>query len=110
MNIYSSLGSEVKILCPNGNVYPMLILLKCLAMNHEGTQKHCLKTHSGCLCCDGPWKVYADCSGRPRPEMLVDEIIWKIETAIAQYLDLNGNAGRVDAWEKEHKIKLYWNN
>ena len=115
MNKYSSPGSEVNVLCPNGKVYPMLILLMCLAMDHEGTEKHCLKAHNGCLCCGCPWEEYADCSGRPRPPMLVCEIMRKIEQASAELLNRDGSIqqgkiGKVDEWEKMHKIKLHWNN
>jgi len=93
----------------------MLILLMCLAMDHEGTEKHCLKAHNGCLCCGCPWEEYADCSGRPRPPMLVGEIMRKIEDASARLLNRDGSIqqgkiGQVDEWEKMHKIKLHWNN
>ena len=43
VNKYSQLGSEVNVRCPNGKVYPILILLMCLAMDYEGTEKHYLK-------------------------------------------------------------------
>jgi len=115
MNKYSSPGKEVNVLCPDGRVYPMLILLMCLAMDHEGTEKHCLKAHNGCLCCGCPWEEYADCSGCPRTPMLVGEIMRKIEDASARLLNRDGSIqqgkiGQVDEWEKVHKIKLHWNN
>jgi len=47
--------------------------------------------------------------------MLVEEMIRKIEAAAAEYLDrdgkiIQGHVGHVDEWEREHKIKLHWNN
>ncbi len=115
MNKYSSPCSEVNVRCPDERVYPMLILLMCLAMDHEGTEKHCFKAHNGCLCCDCPWEEYADCSGRPRSQMLVGEIMRKIEEASARLLNRDGSIqqgkiGLVDEWQKKHKIMLHWNN
>ena len=115
LNQYSSLGSEVDVLCPDGKVYPMLILLMCLAMDHEATEKHCLKAHNGCLCCGCPWEEYADVSGIARPPILVEDTIRRIEKASAKFLNHDGsiphgNNKKVDDWEKEHKIKLHWNN
>ena len=115
MNKYSSLGSQVPVLCPDGKAYPMPILLMCLAMDHEGTEKHCLKAHNGCLSCGCPSEEYADWSGVPRQPMLVEHIIQKMETASADFLNRDGSIQhgkihQVQNWEKENKIKLYWNN
>ena len=115
MNKYSSLDSEVNVQCPDGKVYPMPILLMCLAMDHEATEKNCLKAHNGCLCCGCPWEAFADCSGIVRPPILVEDTIRRIEAASAQFFDSNGsiihgNKSKVDEWEREHKIKLHWNN
>ena len=115
MNKYSSFGSEVNVQCPDGKVYPMLILLMCLAMDHEATERHCLKAHNGCLCCGCRWEDYADCSDITCPPMLVEDTIRKIEEASAKFIDsdgriMRGNNSKVDAWEKEHKVKLHWNN
>ena len=115
MNKYSSFGSEVNVQCPDGKVYPMLILLMCLAVDHEATERHCLKAHNGCLCCGCRWEDYADCSDITCPPMLVEDTIRKIEEASAKFIDsdgriMRGNNSKVDAWEKEHKVKLHWNN
>jgi len=37
INQYSSQSQIVKILCPDGKVYDMPILLVCLALDHEAT-------------------------------------------------------------------------
>jgi len=115
MNKYSSVGCEVNVLCPDRKVYPMPILLMCLAMDHEATEKHCLKAHNGCLSCGRRWEDYADCSDITCPPMLVEDTIWRIEEASAKFVGpdgriLRGNTQKLDAWEKEHKIKLHWNN
>ena len=115
MNKYSSLGSKVNILCPDDKVYEMPILLMCLAMDHEATEKHCLKAHNGCLSCGCPADEFADFSGCARPAMLVEATIQAIEQAAAELLNPDGSikagcVGRVERWEREHKIKLYWNN
>ena len=68
MNKYSSLGSEVNVLCPDDKVYSMLVVLMCLAMDHEATEKNCLKAHNGCLCCGCSWEEYADFNDIARPE------------------------------------------
>ena len=46
--------------------------------------------------------------------MLVEDTIRKIEEASAKFIDsdggiMRGNNSKVDAWEKEHKVKLHWN-
>ena len=93
----------------------MPILLMCLAMDHEGTEQHCLKAHNGCLSCGCPPDEFADFSGCARPAMLVEATIQAIEQAAADLLNPDGSikagcVGRVERWEREHKIKLYWNN
>ncbi len=49
------------------------------------------------------------------PPILVGDTIRRIEKASAEFLDFNGcvihgNNQKVEAWGKEHKIKLPWNN
>ena len=115
INRHSQIGSEINVPAPDGKVYSMLILLMCLAMDHEGTEKHCLKAANGCLSCDCPPEEFADCSGRSRTPMLVEDVIRKVEEASARYLNPDGTIkvgciGRVQSWEKENKIKLRWNN
>jgi hypothetical protein len=116
MNKYSSLGSEVNVQCSDGKVYSMLILLMCLAMDQEATEKHCLKAHNGCLSCGCRWEDYADSSGTLSWQpILVEDTIRKIEAASAQFFAADGsiphgNHKKIDEWEKEHKIKLRWNN
>ena len=94
----------------------MLILLMCLAMDHEATEKHCLKAHNGCLSCGCRWEDYADSSGTLSWQpILVEDTIRKIEEASAQFFAADGsiphgNHKKIDGWGKEHKIKLRWNN
>ena len=35
LNLLSSFGQEVNVLCPDGNVYSMLVLMMCLIMDHD---------------------------------------------------------------------------
>ena len=47
--------------------------------------------------------------------MLVEDVIRKVQDAAADFLNPDGTIkvgciGRVQEWEKEHKIKLQWNN
>ena len=79
----------------------MLISLFCLAMDPESTEKHCLKAANGCPTCDCPPDEFADCSGRYRNPMLVEDVIREIEEAAAELLYENGNikpgcVGRVE--------------
>ena len=118
MNQYSTVESEVMIPCPDQKVYSMPILVACLAMDHEGTEKHCLKAANGCLSCDCQANEFADCSGRSRTPMLVEDVIRKlrkVKEASADFLNPDGTIkvgciGKVQDWGKEHKIKLQWNN
>jgi len=115
INQYSSQGKEVEILCPDGKVYKMLILLMCLALDHEATEKHCLKAANGCLSCACSQDDFAEATGRAFSPMMVEDVIRKLEEASAEYLDRDGNIldgkiGAVEKWEREHKIKLHWNN
>ena len=48
LNLLSSFGQEVNVLCPDGNVYSMLVLMMCLIMDHDETKRHCLKAANGC--------------------------------------------------------------
>ena len=115
LNLVSNFGQEVNVLCPDGNVYSMLVLMMCLIMDHDETERHCLKAANGCLSCRCSHDELADCSCDSRPPMLVEGVIREIEEAAAEYLDENGKIkagciGAVEEWEKKHKIKLYWNN
>ena len=115
LNLYSNFGQEVNVLCPDGNVYSMLVLMMCLIMDHDETERHCLKAANGCLSCRCNKDELADCSCDLRPPMLVEGVIREIEEAASQYLDGNGKIKpgcikAVEDWEKIHKIKLYWNN
>ena len=115
MNKYSSRGGEVDILCPDGRVYNMLIILMCLSMDHEATERHCLKAANGCLSCDCSWEELDDCSDQFREPMLVEGVIIEIEKAAAEFLNDDGTIKdgcikKVEDWEKLHKIKLQWNN
>jgi hypothetical protein len=85
-----------------------------LAMDHEATEMHCLKSTNGCLSCDCPAHELDDCSGHARMPMLVETVIQKIEKASGKYLNADGTIrdgciGKVHEWEKKHKIKLQWN-
>jgi hypothetical protein len=93
----------------------MVILLACLALDHEATEKHCLKAANGCLSCACSQDDFADATGRAFSPMMVEDVIRRIEEASAEYLDRDGNTldgkiGAVARWEHEHKIKLHWNN
>ena len=115
MNRYSSIGGEVDVLCPDGQVYSMLVIMMSLAMDHKATEQHCLKAANGCLSCDCPMEEFDDCSDRYRAPMLVEAVIMKIEHAAADYLNPDGTIRpgckqRVEDWERQHKIKLYWNS
>ena len=115
LNKYSNVGGEVEVLCPDGKVYPMLIIMLCLALDHEATEKHCLKAANGCLSCSCPEDEFASVSSEARLPTLVESVIMKIEEAAAKFLEDDGSIkqgciGSVAAWEKENRIKLYWNN
>ncbi len=58
---------------------------------------------------------FDDYSDRYRAPMLVEGVIMKIEQASAEYLNPDGTIkagckGKVNDWEKENKVKLYWNS
>ena len=113
LNKYSNAGGEVDVLCPDGKVYCMNIIMLCLALDHEATEKHCLKAANGCLSCSFPEEEFA--SSEARLPTLVESVIMKIEEAAAKFLEDDGSIkqgciGSVAAWEKENRIKLYWNN
>ena len=104
MNKYSSLDSKVNVQCPDGHVYTMPILLMCLAMDHEATEKNCLKAHHCCLCCGCPWEEFADSSNNVRPPILVENTILRIEEVSVDNLDhdsdgniIYGKKANVDA-------------
>jgi hypothetical protein len=115
LNKFSSLGQEAMVLCPDGKVYSMLILLMCLAMDHSETEKQCLKAANGCLSCDCPPDEFDDITGTPRTPMLVEHVIGEIRSASARFLNADGTIklrckAAVAEWEKQHKIRLHWNN
>jgi len=108
INQYSSQGQEVDILCPDGKVYSMPILLMCLALDHEATEKHCLKAANGCLSCACSQDDFADATGRAFSPMMVEDVIMRIEEASAEYLDhdgniLDGKIGAVERWEHDSR-------
>ena len=49
LNKYSKMGGEVDLLCADGNVYSMLVIMLCLALDHEETELHCFKAANGYL-------------------------------------------------------------
>jgi hypothetical protein len=67
-----------------------------------------------CLSCDCPEDEFDSGTRRPGVPRLVEDIIWKIEEASAEYLEedgiiKNGKIGKVAEWELENRIKLHWN-
>ena len=93
----------------------MLVIMLCLALDHEETELHCHKAANGCLSCDFPENQFASWSRRPGAPKLVEAVIQKIEEAAAELLEADGSikrgcVGRVEAREKENRIKLHWNN
>jgi hypothetical protein len=54
LKIYSNAGGEVDLLCPDGKVCCMNIIMLCLALDHEATENHCLKAAKGYLSCSCP--------------------------------------------------------
>ena len=40
---------EVDVLCPDGNVYSMNVIMLFMAMDHQATEQNCLKAANGCL-------------------------------------------------------------
>ena len=55
LNKYSNKGGEVLVPCPDEKTYSMLVIMLCLALDHEATELHCLKAANGCLSCDCPY-------------------------------------------------------
>lgn len=115
LNKYSCVDGKVDVLFPDGHVYSINIIMLFMAMDHQATEKHCLKATNGCLSCDCPECEFADADRPPGAPMLVEGIIQKIQAAAALYLQPDGSirpgkVGLVAAWEKENKIKLRWNN
>ena len=46
MNMHFNMGEDhgnLDVLCPDGNVYSVLVIMLCLAFDHEETELHCLK-------------------------------------------------------------------
>ena len=115
LNKFSRVGGEVDVLCPDGNVYSMNVIMLFMAMDHQATEQHCLKAANGSLSCDCPETEFADAGRPPGSPMLVEGVMQKIEAAAALYLKaegtkLPGKIGAVASWEKVNKIKLRWNN
>ena len=42
----------------------MLVIMLCLALDHEATELYCLKAASGCLSCDCPYQELASWTRR----------------------------------------------
>lgn len=115
LNKYSRAEGKVQVLFPDGHVYLVNIIMLFMAMDHKATEQHCLKAANGCLSCDCPESEFADAERLAGTPMLVEGVIRKIRAASALYLKqdgsiISGKVGHVAAWEKEHKIKLRWNN
>ena len=115
LNELSKKGGEVNVLCPDEKVYSMLIIMMCLALDHEETERHCLKAANGCLSCDCPEDEFASWSRKPGAPKLVEAVIEKIREASQEFIEVDcsikrGCVGNVEAWEKENRIKLHWNN
>ena len=93
----------------------MLVIMFCLAFDHEETELHCLKAANGRLSCDCSENEFTSWSRRPGAPKLVEAVIQKINEAATELLEADGSikrgcVGRVEAWEKENRIKLHWNN
>jgi hypothetical protein len=106
LNKYSNAGGEVDVLCPDEKVYRMNIIMLCLALNHEATEKHCLKAANGCLSCSCPEHEFA--SGEAGLPILVESVIGKIEEAASELLEPDGKIkhgciGKVQAWKRRTK-------
>ena len=52
LNKFSNEGEEVMVPCLDGKTYSMLVIMMCLALDHEATELHCLKAANGCLSYD----------------------------------------------------------
>jgi hypothetical protein len=115
LNKYSDKGGEQPILCPDGKVYSMLVIMLALALDHEATEQHCLKAANGCLSCDCPEQEFASWTRRSGAPKLVENVVMKIKEASAELLNKDGTIrdgciGRVHDWEKANRIKLHYNN
>ena len=83
----------------------MLVIMLCLALDHEEAELHCLKAANGCLSCDCSENEFTSWSRRPGAPKLVEAVIQKIEDAAAVLLEADGSikrwcVGRVEAREK----------
>ena len=98
LNMYSETGGNVDVFCLDRNVYSMLIIKLCLALDHEETEKHCLKAANSCPSCDCAETEFASWSRRPGYPKLVEAraaVIQKIEQAATELLTDQSSAG---AW------------
>jgi hypothetical protein len=50
----------VPVLFSDGKVHEVNIIMLFMAMDHEATERHCLKAAVGCLSCDCPENEVAD--------------------------------------------------
>ena len=92
-----------------------LVIMLCLALDHEATELHCLKSANGCLSCNCPYQECASWTRRAGAPKLVEEVIWIIEEGAAEHLKLdgtikNGHIEKVGQWETANRITLHWNN
>ena len=79
LNKYSNKGGEVLVPCPDEKTYSMLVIMLCLALDHEATELHCLKAANGCLSCNCPYQECASWTRRAGAPKLVEEVIRIIE-------------------------------
>ena len=115
LNKHSNTGGEVLVQCPDEKTYSMLVIMLCLALDHEATELHCLKAANGCLSCACPPQEFASWTRSSWAPRLVEDAIRKIEEASAELLYPGGAIrdrciGKVEQWEKENRIMLHWNN
>ena len=94
LKMYSMRGGEVDVLCSDGKVYSMPVIMLCLALDHEETELHCLKAANGCLSFDCPKNEFASWSSRPGAPKLVEADIQKIDEAAAELLEADGSIKR----------------
>jgi hypothetical protein len=82
----------------------MLVIMMCLALDHEETERHCLKAANGCLSCDCPEDEFASWSRRPGAPKLVEEVIDKIRDASNEFIEVDGSIKK-GAWAKSRPGK-----
>ena len=79
LNKFSNEGEEVMVPCLDGKTYSMLVIMMCLALDHEATELHCLKAANGCLSCDCPHQEFAPWTRSAGAPRLVESVIRKID-------------------------------